>query len=232
MILRQARGPLASNNPCLCTLLPVCESCYQVLSRNNGSWLGRMKWIAGLLGVNYICFYGWSLLMLRFQALTSFWFSWCGVNVGLVFLLVIVLVFQLSSSRFSINPACLEPHHVWWIFHLRLSLRIPDERPHGQSWKARGTTRRVGWHIRRHQKISHRRTWQAALLNAHQRRPDWVEENCKCFNKISAELRSVKKTLGSRTFTRSGHSQGDASATNSRAAPEAVSSYPGKRLFL
>lgn len=50
-------------------------------------------------------------------------------------------------------------------------------------------------------------------------RPDWVEEIFKCFNEISAELRSVKKTLGTRTFTDS-HSQSDASAMNAGAAPD------------
>lgn len=48
-----------------------------------------------------------------------------------------------------------------------------------------------------------------------------MEEIFTCFNEISAELRSVKKTLGTRTSTESGHSQGDASATNARAALEA-----------
>lgn len=52
-------------------------------------------------------------------------------------------------------------------------------------------------------------------------RPDWVQDIFKCFNEILAELKSVKKTLGTRISTDSGHAQSDAFATYVRAAPKA-----------
>jgi hypothetical protein len=48
-----------------------------------------------------------------------------------------------------------------------------------------------------------------------------VKEIVQHFNDILAELKSVKKTLDTRSFTDSGNSPSDASATNAKAAPEA-----------
>jgi hypothetical protein len=48
-----------------------------------------------------------------------------------------------------------------------------------------------------------------------------VEEIVQYFNDISAELKSVKETLDTRSFTDSGNSPSDVSATNAEAAPEA-----------
>jgi hypothetical protein len=52
-------------------------------------------------------------------------------------------------------------------------------------------------------------------------RPEWVEEIVQHFNEISAELKSVKKTLSTRSFTDNGNSLSDASATNAEVAQEA-----------
>lgn len=74
----------------------------------------------------------------------------------------------------------------------------------------------------------HGKQRHSARINASSGRPDWVEEIFKCFNEISAELRSVEKTLGTRTFTDSVHSQSDASATNAGAAPDHESPSQGQ----
>jgi hypothetical protein len=58
-------------------------------------------------------------------------------------------------------------------------------------------------------------------VNAQKGQPDWVQDIFKCLSEISAEVKSVKETLGTRTFTDSGHAQSDVSATYVRAAPEA-----------
>jgi hypothetical protein len=62
---------------------------------------------------------------------------------------------------------------------------------------------------------------RSVRVEASSGRPDWVQDIFKCFNDISAELKSVKKTLGTRISTDSGHAQSDAFATHVRAAPEA-----------
>ncbi|KAH8650375.1 JmjC domain, hydroxylase-domain-containing protein [Tricladium varicosporioides] len=51
-------------------------------------------------------------------------------------------------------------------------------------------------------------------------RPAWVEEVFQHFNKISAELKSVKETLDTRSFTDSGNSPSDASVTDIGAEAE------------
>ncbi|KAF4634585.1 hypothetical protein G7Y89_g3513 [Cudoniella acicularis] len=67
----------------------------------------------------------------------------------------------------------------------------------------------------------HGKQRRSIRIKAPSGRPDWVQDIFKCFSEISAELKSVKKTLGTRTFTDSGHAQSDAFATYVRAAPEA-----------
>jgi hypothetical protein len=57
-----------------------------------------------------------------------------------------------------------------------------------------------------------------------------VQNIFKCFNKISAELKSVKKTLSTRIFTNSDHAQSNAFATYVKAAPEAELQYSASAL--
>jgi hypothetical protein len=52
-------------------------------------------------------------------------------------------------------------------------------------------------------------------------RPEWVEEIVQHFNEISSELKSVKKTLDTRSFTDSSSSPSDGSAMNAEVAPQA-----------
>ena len=72
----------------------------------------------------------------------------------------------------------------------------------------------------------HGKQRHSVRIKALSRQPDWVEGIFKCFDEISAELRSVKKTLGTRTFTDSG--QSEASATNAGAAPDCEGPSPGQ----
>ncbi|KAH7418748.1 hypothetical protein BKA64DRAFT_655115 [Cadophora sp. MPI-SDFR-AT-0126] len=56
-------------------------------------------------------------------------------------------------------------------------------------------------------------------------RPEWVKEIVRHFDEISAELKSVKKTLDTRSSADTGTSQSEALATNAEAAPEAELQY-------
>jgi hypothetical protein len=67
----------------------------------------------------------------------------------------------------------------------------------------------------------HGKQRRSVRVEAPSGRPDWVQDIFKCFSEISAELKSVKETLGTRTFTDSGHAQSDACSTYTGAAPDA-----------
>lgn len=80
-------------------------------------------------------------------------------------------------------------------------------------------------HIRKSLASKHPKRRHSVRTKTLSGRPEWVEEIVQHFNEISAELKSVKKTLDTRSSTDTGTSQSDASATNAEAAPEAELQY-------
>ena len=82
--------------------------------------------------------------------------------------------------------------------------------------------------IRKSLTDEHGKQRYSVRIKAPSRRPAWVEEIFIRFNEISAELRTVKETLGTRTFTDSGHSRSEVSATNTGAAPDCEAPSPGQ----